>query len=74
MVRDSAVVHQPRRRVPPEIRQSIADLHAEYPAFRPNEIATICEVCFGYHPDPRTVRCVLAEKLAGERTTRRYPQ
>ena len=38
-----------------------------------NEIATICEVRFGYHPDPRTVRRVLAEDSAVERTTRRYP-
>lgn len=54
---------EPHGRVPLEIRQAIADLHAEYPAFRPNEIATICEVHFGYHRDPRTVRRVPAEDL-----------
>lgn len=63
----------PHRRVPVEIRQAICELYAEYPAFRPNEIATICHVRFGYHPDPRTVRRVLAEDSAAERTTRRYP-
>lgn len=64
---------EPHRRVPAAIRQAICELKAEYPAFRPNEIATICHVRFGYHPDPRTVRRVLAEDSAAERTTRRFP-
>ncbi len=64
---------EPHRRVPMEIRQAIVDLKAEYPPFRPNEIATICEVRFGYHPDLRTVRRVLAEEPGGAFATRRYP-
>ena len=60
-------------RIPAEIRQAICELNAEYPAFRPNEVATICDVRFGCHPDPRTVRRVLAEDSAAERMTRRYP-
>jgi len=59
--------------MPPQIRQAIVDLKAKYPAFRHNEIAMICEVHFGHHPDLRTVRRVLAEEPGGERAPRRYP-
>jgi hypothetical protein len=30
------------RTLPPDLRQLIVDLKAQHPAFRPNEIATIC--------------------------------
>ena len=63
----------PRRRVPPEIRQAICALTAEYPALRPNEITPICEVRFSYHPDLCAVRRVLADEPAAERTTRCDP-
>src|SRR5215212_12222506 len=36
-----------KRALPVAIRQAIVQLKAEYPPFRPNELATICEVCFG---------------------------
>lgn len=32
---------QDKRSLPPHIRQEIVDLHTQYPAFRPHEIATI---------------------------------
>ena len=35
--------------------QLIVDLQAEYPAFRPHEIATIRFVRFGRKPSPHTV-------------------
>ena len=38
------VPKQDKRTLPPDIRQEIVDLHAQYPAFRPHEIATICFV------------------------------
>ena len=34
------------RRLPQVIRQAIVQLKAEYPAFRPNELATICSIRF----------------------------
>ena len=43
------------RSLPPDMRQLIIDLQAEYPAFRPHEIATICFVRFGRKPSPHTV-------------------
>src|SRR5437868_15153871 len=33
-----------KRSLPPDIRQEIIDLYAQYPAFHPHEIATICFV------------------------------
>src|SRR5215210_6369810 len=35
-----------KRALPPSYRQAIVQLKAEYPAFRPNELATICETRF----------------------------
>ncbi len=51
----------PRRMLPDEIRFAILDLKAEHPAFRPNELATICYDRFGQRPSVHTVEKVLAE-------------
>jgi len=61
------------RQVPAEIRQAIVALKAEYPPLRPPALATICEVRFGYRPDSRTVRRVLADAPAPPVVGRRYP-
>jgi transposase len=55
------------------MRQFIVDLQAEHPAFRPNEIATICDLHFGRRPSPHTVQRVLAEGPPATRKTRRFP-
>jgi len=39
-----------KRSLPPNIRQEIIDLHAQYPVFHPHEIATICFVKFNRKP------------------------
>ena len=52
------------RALPPVIRRAIAELKAEYPAFRPNELARICYAPFGRRPSPHTVKRVLAEAPA----------
>src|SRR5438045_7747204 len=49
-----------KRTLPPDIRQEIVDLHAQYPAFRPNEIATICFVKFNRQPAPAPLQLILA--------------
>jgi putative transposase len=54
------LVKQDKRALPPDIRQEIVDLHAEYPAFRPHELATICYVKFGRRPSPQTIKLILA--------------
>jgi hypothetical protein len=36
------VPKQDKRELPPPIRQEIVNLHAQYPAFRPHELATCC--------------------------------
>jgi len=51
---------QDKRSLPPHIRQEIVDLHAQYPAFRPHEIATICFVKFNRKPAPATIKLILA--------------
>jgi len=63
---------QDKRELPPSIRQEIVDLHAEYPAFRPHELAMICFVKFGRKPSPRTVKLILASGPNPLRTTRRF--
>ena len=62
-----------RRHLPDEIRQAIVTLSAEYPALRPHQIATICEVRFGRRPSPHTVKRVLAEEPVPAGITRRFP-
>ena len=44
---------------------------AEYPAFRPNELATICEVRFERHPSSHTVQKILATEPSGARLPHR---
>ncbi len=51
-----------KRSLPPDIRQEIVDLHTQYPAFRPHEIATICFVKFNRKPAPATIKLILAGK------------
>ena len=59
-------------RLPVEIRQAILTLKAEYPAFRPNEIASICEVRFGRRPSAHTIKRILAEESRPSSMPRRY--
>ena len=59
--------------LPPAIRRFIVDLKAEHPPMRPNEVANICYVRFGRHPDGRTVARVLQEEPIPLRMVRRYP-
>jgi transposase len=61
------------RDLPPDMRQLIVNLQAEYPAFRPHEIATICYVRFGRRPSHHTVQHVLASGPSPSITTRRFP-
>jgi hypothetical protein len=61
------------RVLPRPIQQAIVDLKAQYDAFRPHEIATICFVRFGRRPSPHTVQRVLAAGPPPSRTERRYP-
>lgn len=65
---------QDKRELPPPIRQEIVNLYAEYPAFRPHELATICFVKFGRKPSPQTVKLILAGGPKPSRTTRRFPR
>jgi putative transposase len=62
-----------RRQVPADIRLRILALKAEYPAFRPHEIAAICrrrDDCRIHHS---TVRRVLGTNSLPAGVTRRYP-
>jgi putative transposase len=61
------------RGLPPDMRQLIVDLKAEYPDFRPNEIATICFLRFGRRPSPHTVQRVLADGPHPSIPARRFP-
>jgi len=63
----------PGQRLPSEMRQLIVDLKAEYPAFRPHEMARICYVRFGRKPSDHTVKRILADGPKPSVTTRRYP-
>ncbi len=61
-----------RRALPPAIRQAIVQLKAEYPAFRPNELATICEVRFERRPSRATIRKLLAAETPPAAVPRRF--
>lgn len=61
------------RSLPPDMRQLIVDLKAEYPGFRPHEIARICFLRFGRKPSDHSVQRVLADGPRPSVTTRRYP-
>lgn len=60
------------RELPPDMRQLIVDLKAEYPDFRPHEIATVCYVRFGRRPSHHTVQRVLASGPQPSVTVRRF--
>jgi putative transposase len=62
-----------KRLLPPNIRRVIVQLSAEYPAFRPNELATICYVRFNRRPSPHTIKKILAEAPRPDAVTRRFP-
>jgi len=63
-----------KRELPQELRQLLVDLKAEYPAFRPNELATICYISTGRRPSPHTVQRILQSDLPLQRLTRRFPR
>lgn len=67
------ISRQDKRSLPPHIRQEIVDLHAQYPAFRPHEIATICFVKFNRKPAPATIKLILASGPRPSTTERRHP-
>jgi transposase len=63
----------PGRSLPPEMRQLIIDLRAEYPGFSLREISDICFLRFGRHISHHTVQRVLADGPPPTVSTRRYP-
>src|SRR6266581_5691509 len=65
---------QDKRTLPPHIRQEIVDLHTQYPAFRPHEIASICFVKFNRKPAPATIKLILASGPKPSTTERRHPR
>jgi transposase len=62
-----------KRLLPPNIRRAIVQLKAEYPVFRPNELATICYVRFNRRPSSHTIQQLLAEEPTPATITRRFP-
>lgn len=70
------VPRQDKRTLPPDIRQEIVNLYAEYSAFRPHELTTICFVKFGRKPSPQTIKLVLASgpKPSRERRFQRFTE
>jgi hypothetical protein len=62
-----------RRQLPPAIRQAIRELKAEYPPFRPNELASICYARFSRRPSSHTIKRLLAEVPPLPSPDRRYP-
>jgi putative transposase len=63
-----------KRALPPSYRQAIVQLKAEYPPFRPNELATICEVRFERRPSPHTIKKILATEPPPAEVVRRFPR
>ena len=63
-----------RRALPAEIRQFILELKAEYPAFRPHELATICRLRFHRGVSHHTVAQVLASHPLPRVIRRRFPR
>jgi transposase InsO family protein len=62
-----------QRTLPPNVRQAIVDVHAEYPALSLREIASICYARFNRRPSPRTIKMVLTTGPKPKITSRRYP-
>jgi transposase InsO family protein len=69
-----ALPKQDKRTLPPDIRQEIVDLHTQYPAFHPHELATICFVKFNRKPAPATIKLILASGPKPSSTARRHPR
>ena len=63
-----------KRALPVALRQAIIQLKAEYPAFRPNELATICEVRFERRPSSHTIQKMLATEPPPAEVQRRFPR
>ncbi len=63
-----------RRSLPPTIRQLIVDRKTEYPASRPNELATLCFVASGRRASSHTIKRVLATGPKPTSISRRYPR
>jgi transposase InsO family protein/transposase len=67
-----------KRALPPAYRQAIVQLKAEYPPFRPNELATICQTRFERRPSRATIKKILKKILATEprpvEVVRRFPR
>jgi putative transposase len=63
-----------KRAFPVAIRQAIVQLKAEYPPFRPNELATICEVRFERRPSSHTIQKILATEPRPPEAQRRFPR
>jgi transposase len=63
-----------KRQLPAFIRQAIVQLKAEYPAFRPNELATICQVRFERRPSRATIKKILATEPPPAEVVRRFPR
>jgi Homeodomain-like domain len=68
------ILKQVRHSLPPDMRQEIVNLHAQYPEFRPHELATICFVRFNRKPAPATIKLILASGPKPPTTERRYPR
>jgi putative transposase len=63
-----------KRQLPQVIRRAIVQLKAEYPLFRPNELATICEVRFERRPSSHTIQKILATEPRPLDVQRRFPR
>jgi putative transposase len=63
-----------KRALPVALRQAIVQLKAEYPPFRPNELATICQIRFERRPSRATIKKILSTEPAPERVERRFPR
>lgn len=63
-----------RRSLPLPLRQLIVDRKTEYPAFRTNELATLCFVASGRRPSSHTIKRVLATGPRPTSISRLYPR
>ena len=61
------------RRIPAEIRDHLLALKAEHPAFRVQELTTICWVRFGRRLSHHTVKRIIAEGPLPTRVSRQFP-
>src|SRR3954470_23847936 len=63
-----------KRALPPAYREAIVQLKAEYPPFRPNELATICHVRFERRPSRATIKKIMSAEPTPEPVQRRFPR